>query len=177
MADPNRISQHFSNLQIPKPTLQIHHSPPILWNLPIPFHNTIDDHLYAHFIYTPSQIFLLLLLLLHNPNTNHGVRWVLAARWVDLVWNWWVWWTSWGTACLGVIARGVTIWTQMGVLVFLRWMSWIWGTGADRVVGAGWSVRISWLSKVFQWGWRLWGIDGKVGVYTLFLVRFVKYVY
>ena len=48
-------------------------------NLPIPFHNTIDDHLYAHFIYTPSQIFLLLLLL-HNPNTNHGVRWVLAAR-------------------------------------------------------------------------------------------------
>ena len=49
-------------------------------NLPIPFHNTIDDHLYAHFIYTPSQIFLLLLLLLHNPNTNHGVRWVLAAR-------------------------------------------------------------------------------------------------
>ncbi|KAL4654361.1 hypothetical protein ACB092_01G372600 [Castanea dentata] len=26
-------------------------------NLPIPFHNTIDDHPYAHFIYTPSQIF------------------------------------------------------------------------------------------------------------------------
>ncbi|KAK7848210.1 histone-lysine n-methyltransferase suvr3 [Quercus suber] len=26
-------------------------------NHPIPFHNTIDDHPYAHFIYTPSQIF------------------------------------------------------------------------------------------------------------------------
>ena len=123
---------------------------------------------------TPHHRFSL--LLLHNSNANPGVRWVLAARRVDSAWNRWVW-TSWGTACLGVIARGVTMRTQMGVRVFLRWMSWIWGTSADWVVGAGWSVRIGWLSEVFRWGWRLWGIEGKVGVYTLFLVRSVKYVY
>ena len=127
---------------------------------------------------TPLHRFsLLLLLLLHNPSINHKVCWVLATRRVDSVWNRWVWWTSWSIVCLGVIARGVTMRIQMGVLVFLRWMSWICGTSTNWVVSASWSVRIGWLSEVFWWGWRLWGIEGKVGVYTLFLVRSVKYVY
>ena len=166
MANPNKICQHFSKLQIPKPTLLIHHSPPILQRFqilrkaphPVPQHHRSS------------------LLLLHNPNTNHGVRWVLAGWRVDTMWNRWVWWTSWGTACLGVIVRGVMIgpngcpcFSKMDELDIRNecWPSCGCGLECEnRLTQLGVSVRLK-IVRDRRKGW----------VYTLFLVHSMKYVY